>query len=111
MSLKDIEYRFASAARKGKRFKLALAGVFVAWALRAVAAHADTVTDWNAIMEATVTAPPTNPFFQARHAAIAQLAVFEAVNAIVRDYEPYLGVIDAPPWASPERDVLPGPVW
>jgi len=67
-----------------------------------LAAHADTVTDWNAIMQATVTAPPTNPFFQARHAAITQLAVFEAVNAIVRDYEPYLEVIDAPSWASPD---------
>ena len=30
------------------------------------AAHADAVTDWNAIMERTVAAPPTNPFFQAR---------------------------------------------
>jgi hypothetical protein len=64
------------------------------------AARADTVTDWNAIMQATVSTPPTNPFFQARWAAITQLAVFEAVNAIEGDYEPYLGVIAAPPWAS-----------
>ena len=49
-------------------------------------ARADAVTDWNAIMQATVTAPPTNPFFQARWGAIVQLAVFEAVNAITGDY-------------------------
>jgi hypothetical protein len=35
-----------------------------------------------------------------------QLAVFEAVNAIEGDYEPYLGVIDAPPWASPDAAVI-----
>jgi hypothetical protein len=54
-------------------------------------AHADAVTDWNAIMQATVSVPPTNPNFQARWSAIVQLADFEAVNAVVGDYEPYLG--------------------
>jgi len=64
------------------------------------AARADTVTDWNEIMQATVSAPPSNPFFQARWSAIVQLAVFEAVNAIEGDYEPYLGgIIVAPPGA------------
>ena len=62
----------------------------------ACSAHADAVTDWNAIMEATVTAPPRNPNYQTRWSAITQLAVFEAVNAITRDYEPYLGFITAP---------------
>src|SRR6185437_17137304 len=66
--------------------------------------HADAVTDWNAIMQATVT--PTNPFFQARSAAIVQLAVFEAVNAVVGDYEPYLGTIAAPRWASPDAAAI-----
>src|SRR5262245_60288454 len=69
-------------------------------------AKADVVTDWNAIMQATVTAPPTNPFFQARWGAIVQLAVFEAVNTIEGDYEPYLGVIAAPAWASPDAAAI-----
>ncbi|MCI0357785.1 MAG: vanadium-dependent haloperoxidase [Planctomycetaceae bacterium] len=69
-------------------------------------ARADTVTDWNAIMQATVSAPPTNPFFQARWGAIVQLAVFEAVNAIEGDYEPYLGVVAAPDWASPDAAAI-----
>ena len=57
-------------------------------------------------MQATVAAPPTNPFFQARWGAIVQLAVFEAVNAIVGDYEPYLGTITAPPGASPDAAAI-----
>lgn len=69
-------------------------------------AHADAVTDWNAIMESTVAAPPTNPFFQARWAAIVQLAVFEAINAVTGDYEPYLGTIAAPAWASPDAAAI-----
>jgi hypothetical protein len=71
------------------------------------AARADTVTDWNAIMQVTVTTAPTNPFFQARWGAIVQLAVFEAVNAIEGDYEPYLGgIIVAPPGASPDAAAI-----
>ena len=60
--------------------------------------RADVLLDWNAIMETTVGLQP--PFAQARFAAITQLAVFEAVNAITGDYEPYLGTITAPANAS-----------
>src|SRR5688572_22188232 len=60
----------------------------------------DVVLDWNAIMVATVSSQ--NPFAQARFAAITQLAVFEAVNSITGDYEPYLAPIDAPSGASAE---------
>jgi hypothetical protein len=70
------------------------------------AARADAVTDWNEIMQATVTTAPTNPFFQARWGAIVQLAVFEAVNSIEGDYEPYLGVIEAPPGASADAAAI-----
>jgi hypothetical protein len=58
----------------------------------------DPVLEWNSIMISTTAAQ--NPFFQARFAAITQLAVFEAVNAIDRDYDPYLGTLEAPPTAS-----------
>ena len=63
-------------------------------------ADADAVTDWNAIMETTVA--NVDPFLQVRSAAITQLAVFEAVNSIIGDYEPYLGNISAPRGASAE---------
>jgi hypothetical protein len=61
-------------------------------------ARADVVLEWNAIMQATVASQ--NPFAQARFAAITQLAVFEAVNAITGDYTPYLGTVAAPAGAS-----------
>jgi hypothetical protein len=84
--------------RINKRLGIPIVAVLVLYG--AGAAHADPVTDWNAIMQATVA--PANPFVQTRSAAIVQLAVFEAVNAIVGDYEPYLGTIIAPPGASPD---------
>lgn len=60
----------------------------------------DPVLEWNSIMVNTTAGQ--NPFFQARFAAITQLAVFEAVNAIDKDFEPYLGTITAPLGASPD---------
>ena len=62
-------------------------------------AHSDEVTHWNAILETTVASTPH--FHQSRSAAIVQLAVFDAVNAITGDYEPYLETFVAPDWASP----------
>jgi hypothetical protein len=62
------------------------------------AARADVVLDWNAVMLTTLAGQ--NPFAQARFAAIVQLAVFEGVNAITRDYEPYSNPIPAPAGAS-----------
>ena len=66
------------------------------------AAQADVVLDWNTIAVDTAVANGQNPFAQARFAAIAQVAVFEAVNAITGDYQPYLGTIQAPAGASAE---------
>ena len=63
-----------------------------------IAARADVVLDWNAIAVSTVQGQ--SPFAQPRFMAITQLAVFEAVNAITRDYKPYLGTVVAPTGAS-----------
>jgi hypothetical protein len=63
-------------------------------------AGADAVLDWNAIMVRTVAGQ--NPFAQGRTAAIVQLAVFEAVNAIEGDYRSYLGTLPPAPDASAE---------
>ena len=68
------------------------------------AANADVVLDWNNIMVATVSGQ--NPFAQARFAAITQLAVFEAVNAVTGQYTPYLGTISAPPGSSVEAAAI-----
>jgi hypothetical protein len=61
---------------------------------------ADAVLDWNKIAVDTAVANRQNPFAQARYAAIVQLAVFEAVNAVTGQYRPYLGTIVARPGAS-----------
>ena len=54
-----------------------------------VTANGDVVLDWNVIAARTVI-PGQSPFHQARLMAITQLAVFEAVNAVTGEYEPYL---------------------
>jgi hypothetical protein len=67
------------------------------------AADPDAVLIWNEVMQRA--AAPANPHFQSRGSAITQLAVFEAVNAIVGGYESYLGTIVAPAGASPEAAI------
>jgi len=69
-------------------------------------AKADPVLDWNVIAVDTAVANGQNPFAQARYAAIVQLAVFEAVNAVTGDYRPYIGSIDAPHGASPDAAAI-----
>ena len=58
------------------------------------------VLEWNEIAVETVGAAP--PFPSTRAMAAVQVAVFEAVNAISRRYQPYLGTITATPDASEE---------
>src|SRR5205809_4367946 len=68
---------------------------------RVAASSPDVVLQWNQIAVTTMLTPPAaSPFGQARFAAIVQLAVFEAVNAVTHHYQPYLGTITAPAGAS-----------
>jgi hypothetical protein len=69
-----------------------------------VNARADTVTEWNETMLATIA--NQNSFAQARFAAITQLAVFESVNAISGAYMPYFGSNTAPESASKEAAAI-----
>ena len=85
---------------KSAKRNLVIAAIGVSVLSTAIRARADAVTDWNAIMQATVAS--SNAFIQARSAAIVQLAVFDAVNSITGKYRPYLAIISAPPGASPE---------
>jgi hypothetical protein len=66
-------------------------------------ARADVVLDWNQIAVETTAG---NPFTQARFLAITQLAVFEAVNAVTRDYRPYLGSVTAANGASADAAAI-----
>src|SRR5262245_616770 len=79
------------------RFRAVLLAVTLL--LPATTAQADVVLKWNEIAVKTMIQGGQSPFGQARVAAIVQLAVFEAVNAITGDYDPYIG-IQAPAGAS-----------
>ncbi len=67
-----------------------------------VPASPDVVLQWNEIAVATGIDAGAGPVPQVRFAAMAQLAVFEAVNTITEKYEPYLGTFAAPDGASAE---------
>src|SRR4026207_720568 len=69
-------------------------------ACRPIAAQGDVVLDWNAIAVSTLVGQGQSPYAHSRFMAITQLAVFEAVNAITRDYKPYLGTVVAPAGAT-----------
>ena len=74
--------------------------------LAAASARADVVLDWNVIAVNTIAASGQSPFAQARYGAIVQVAVFEAVNAITQEYQPYLGSIVAPNGASADAAAI-----
>ena len=59
------------------------------------------VLEWNKIAINAIL-PNGPPFTAARFMTITQLAVFEAVNSISGEYEPYLGTVTALPGASQE---------
>jgi hypothetical protein len=92
--------RRASLPDRSAWRSLAAAGAIAFLLCAPSAVRADVVLDWNAIMTSTLITQ--SPFVQARVAAITEVAVFEAVNAITGDDEPYLGTVTAPPGASPE---------
>jgi hypothetical protein len=106
MSLFAALARIPREKSSGNRRPRILAGALAVWALVAALGRADTVTEWNAIMQTTVTTSPSNPNLQTRWGAIVQLAVYEAVNSITGDFEPYLGTITAPADASLDAAVI-----
>ncbi|MGH8017138.1 MAG: hypothetical protein ACREIA_02435, partial [Opitutaceae bacterium] len=69
------------------------------------AAPADVVLDWNEIALETAT-PLSDPAQILRTMAIVQISVFDAVNSITGDYEPYWEKIDVPHCASAEAAAI-----
>ena len=64
-------------------------------------ARADTVTDWNAhATDALVVTGGQSPTVSATHLAMVHGAVYDAVNAIDRRYDPYLVAPPARRWYS-----------
>jgi hypothetical protein len=67
--------------------------------------RADAVTDWNVVLGDVVADVP-NPAAAARAAVITHIAVFEAVNSILGEYEPYRYRIKAAPGSSPDAATI-----
>src|SRR5262245_20835005 len=69
-------------------------------------AHADEVTDWNAVLQrAIVTAATAGPL-QGRVAAIVHVAIFDAYNGVERRYSPIHVTAEAPRGASKRAAVV-----
>src|SRR5262249_32925563 len=64
-------------------------------------ARADVLSDWTDVAVQTAVANKQAPFVQTRTLAMVHLAVFEAVNAIDRKYQPYRAALQASSGASP----------
>src|SRR5258708_12885178 len=86
----------------GKPVNLGLLSVLMVtvW-FGSAAARADAVLDWNIIAANTAVANHQNPFAQARYPAIVHLAVFEAVNSLPAESQPYLAHLPPPPPPPP----------
>src|SRR5664279_2669820 len=98
---------FSTLAGKARRTASRLSMVMMlALLCGSAVASADVLLDWNVIAVDIAVANHQNPFAQARYAAIVQLAVFEAVNSITGNYQPYLGTIVAPRGASPDAAAI-----
>jgi hypothetical protein len=66
------------------------------------AARGDVVLQWNAVALETTAAAPFNPPLESRNVAIVHAAMFDAVNAIVREFRHYAVALPPPDEASPE---------
>ncbi len=111
--MKAVHYRIPNAhdaarCRRGRKplLVLACAAFCATWmAESAIAATSDAVVlEWNQNAVEAVGATP--PFPSTRAMAAVQVAVFEAVNAITRRYQPYFGTVSAPSGASEEAAAI-----
>lgn len=68
--------------------------------------RADMVTRWNGLLLTALRTENAAPTLGSRNAAIVHAAIFDAVNAVVRKYEPYRYSPTAAPGASAEAAAL-----
>jgi hypothetical protein len=85
-----------------RRFAHAVLALSAAMAVDPAVARADVILDWNTIALKTTAAAPFNPPLETRNLAIVHAAMFDAVNSITREFQPYAVHLHAPGWASPE---------
>lgn len=69
----------------------------LALAIIAPAGHADVIFDWNDVAFQALRADPMGPTFGSRSLAIVHAAMYDAVNSVTRNYQPYaLNTLAAP---------------
>jgi hypothetical protein len=68
----------------------------------------DAIIDWNTDALNAVRAEGTNPPFAARNFAMVQIAVFDAVNSIDRQYVPYAGIQESVARGTSETAAVAG---
>jgi hypothetical protein len=89
----------SAAARFETKVPLHSALIAVLGLAVAAPAHADVVTEWNAITEGTAAATGAPPF-RARVTAMAQIAVHDALNSIDPRHDSYNSIPRAAPGSS-----------
>lgn len=79
------------------------AKVFLLCLLLAAAptARTDVVLDWDALMLDAIRADNTAPTISTRNLAILHVAIYDAVNSILRTHQPYMVLADPPANADP----------
>src|SRR4029450_3945630 len=78
------------------------AGIACAALITSSSSRADMVTDWNETAEAVIRASTPSPPLQIRALAIVNAAIYDAVNGIARNYQPYFVTDTAP--AGPRHE-------
>jgi hypothetical protein len=68
----------------------------------ALPARANVILDWNITTLQTTAAAPFNPPLETRNVAIVHAAIFDAVNSIRREFQPYLAEVPVAQDASEE---------
>ena len=68
----------------------------------------NVILQWNRVLQETIRTPGQHPstIFPVRSFAMMHAAMFDAVNSIVGEYDPYLAKIEAPRRASAEAAQL-----
>jgi len=64
--------------------------------------QANVALDWSALMMTGIRADTTGPTLASRNLAILHLAIYDAVNSVVRSHQPYQFQMTAPPRTSVE---------
>src|SRR5690242_14356953 len=82
--------------------RLLAALVLVFYMLSTITAGADMVTDWNTVTLKAIRTADTPAPKATRALAMVQAAVYDAVNSVYQQYEPYRVTIKAPAGTSPE---------